>query len=140
MNPKRDLSDINVLYVEDESLSRKVMQMTAFDIGMTALTIFENSQNFLERAEALKPRPDLIFLDIHMQPHTGFEMLQMLRTSTHFTGVPIVAMTASVMNEEIDQLRQAGFNGCLGKPIDIDTFEQSVRQILAGEPVWRVIT
>lgn len=127
-----------VLYVEDEIRSRKVMRMAASDMGIETLVMFEDSVDFLARAEALQPRPDLVFLDIHVQPYSGFEMLRLLRESPQFDGVPVVAMTASVMNEEIAQLRSAGFDSCLAKPIDLDYFPALVQQILDGESVWRI--
>jgi CheY-like chemotaxis protein len=128
-----------ILYVEDEARSRRVMQMIASDMDLPNLVIFEDSSDFLRRAEALTPRPGVIFLDIHVKPHTGFEMLAMLRSSRHFDGVPIVAMTASVMNEEVRQLQTAGFDGCLAKPLDMDTFPDTLARILNGEIVWRIV-
>jgi CheY-like chemotaxis protein len=128
-----------VLYVEDEVRSRKVMRMVAGDMGLSNVTIFEDSTNFLERVQVLDPQPDVIFLDIHLKPYNGFEMLAMLRQSGQFDGIPIVAMTASVMNEEVQQLRVAGFNGCLAKPLDVDTFPEHFGRIMNGEEIWRII-
>jgi CheY-like chemotaxis protein len=51
----------------------------------------------------------------------------------------VVALTASVMNEEVEQLRAAGFHSCLAKPIDIDTFPDVLNRILDGESVWRIL-
>ncbi len=129
-----------ILYVEDEARSRKVMKMIATYMGFTELIMFEDSSEFVARVEALGCKPDLIFLDIHVKPYSGFEMLAMLRQLHQFDDVPIVAMTASVMNEEIEQLRVAGFNGCLAKPIDMDTFPDTVAHILNGEEIWRVVS
>lgn len=127
-----------LLYVEDEIRSRRVMEMFALDMGLSDLVVFEDSSDFLARAEALDPKPDIVFLDIHVKPHNGFDMLKMLRHSSRFEAIPVVAMTASVMNEEIHQLRTAGFNGCLAKPLDMDTFPDSIRRILSGEMLWRI--
>jgi CheY-like chemotaxis protein len=129
-----------VLYVEDEVRSRKVMRMITTDMGLSNVTIFEDSTEFLARAEALTSKPDVIFLDIHVPPHDGFEMLRMLRQSAQFDGIPVIAMTASVMNEEVHKLRVAGFNGCLAKPIDIDTFPNTFHRILNGEEIWSIST
>ena len=128
-----------ILYVEDEPKSRRVMQMIGSDMGLEHLTVFENSADFLNRVKALSPKPDIVFLDIHVKPYTGFEMLKMLRESVEFAGIPVVAITASVMNEEIGQLRTAGFDGCIAKPLDMDTFPDTLNRILKGEVVWRVI-
>lgn len=130
---------VNALYVEDDKLSRRVLQMMAEDAGITGLTLFEDSANILERAQALDPKPDVIFLDIHIKPYSGFEMLKILRGSSHFDDIPIVAMTASVMNEEVAQLREAGFNACLAKPLDMETFPEMLKRILEGESIWRIV-
>ncbi len=128
-----------ILYVEDEPKSRRVMQMIGSDMGVEYLTVFEDSVDFLNRVKALSPRPDIVFLDIHVKPYTGFEMLKMLRESGAFNGVPVVAITASVMNEEIGQLRTAGFDGCIAKPLDMDSFPDTLNRILKGEIIWRII-
>mgnify|MGYP000567543263 CR=1 FL=1 len=135
MNPQNPV----MLYVEDETRSRRVMQMMAASIGIPHLTIFEDSENFIQRVKAIDPQPEVIFLDIHLTPLDGFEMLKLLRETPEYANHPIVAMTASVMSEEIHQLRTAGFNGCISKPIDLDTFPDSLRRICQGEAIWRIV-
>ena len=129
-----------LLYVEDEPRSRKVMEMITHDIGLSHVTIFEDSTDFMARLSALDPKPDGVFLDIHMVPYTGFEMLAMLRKSGQFEGIPVVAMTASVMNEEVHKLRSAGFDGCIAKPIDFDTFPETLNRIMNGEKICRIVS
>ena len=129
-----------VLYVEDDANSRDVMRMMLkMSMRLQVVTFFENSQDFLARLLALTPRPDIIFLDIHVKPITGFDMLKIIREQPTFAQVPVVALTASVMNEEIHRLRGAGFDGCISKPIDIEQFPEHVRRILNGETIWRIM-
>ncbi len=130
-----------ILYVEDDPYSRRLMSMLLKGrMKLPNVTILEDSANFLEHVQALDPRPDIILLDIHMKPYNGFEMIAMLRQLDWVNGTPVVALTASVMNEEVQQLRGAGFNGCLAKPIDIDTFPETLNRLLGGEPVWRILS
>jgi CheY-like chemotaxis protein len=130
-----------ILYVEDEPLSRKLMGMLLQGrMGLPHVVMFEDSENFLERVEALTPRPDVIFLDIHVQPYDGFEMLDMLRTLPWISDTRVVALTASVMNEEVQKLRSAGFHGCLAKPLDMTNFPETLARILSGERIWRVVS
>jgi len=129
-----------VLYVEDDPQSRKLMRMLlAGRLKLPHVTIFEDSENFEERVQVLEPKPDIIFLDIHLKPKNGFEMLEVLRRLEWAKTIPIIALTASVMNEEIQQLREAGFSGCLAKPIDLGTFPETMQRILLGETIWRII-
>ena len=131
--------DRTFVYVEDEPMSRTVMEMLMVrGLGYKNLHIFEDSTDFIARMEALPAVPDLIFLDIHMRPHDGFEMLQMLRGHETFANVPVVALTASVMNEEVDMLKGAGFDSGIAKPIDQTTFSQTLDLILGGEEVWKI--
>jgi CheY-like chemotaxis protein len=129
-----------VLYVEDDPQSRKLMQMLLKGrMGLTNVNIFEDSTDFLERFQALETKPDIIFLDIHMKPYDGFEMLEMLHKLEPAVNIPVIALTASVMNEEVHRLRTAGFNGCLAKPIDLTTFPDTLYRILSGEFIWRIL-
>jgi CheY-like chemotaxis protein len=127
------------LYVEDDPLSREIMQMIMTNLlGIEHLSMFEDSQNFAARLGALPRRPDVILLDIHMKPHTGFEMLDMLRHDLGYEQATIVALTASVMNEEVQKLQTSGFDGAIGKPISLQTFPDLLARILEGERVWHV--
>jgi CheY-like chemotaxis protein len=129
-----------ILYVEDDPQSRKLMSMLLKGrMKLPHVTILEDSNDFLANVEALDPKPDVILLDIHMKPYSGFEMLTMLRELAWASSTPIVALTASVMNEEVQRLRSIGFNGCLAKPIDLETFPDTLQRIIAGETIWRIL-
>ena len=132
-------TDLSVLYVEDDLMSRKVMGILLKSrLRLQNITILENSERFLERVHAIAPKPDVVFLDIHMVPIDGFEMLRILRESEQYKDIPVVAMTASVMNEEVAQLQSAGFDGCIAKPIDKDEFPNLLERIMEGETVWSI--
>src|SRR5689334_7476283 len=106
------------LYVEDDMMSRKVMEMMLKRVmGYQKLTLFEDSADFLNRMMALPERPYVIFLDVQIAPVDGYGMLGMLRQSEQFADATIVAMTANVMSHDIDALQQAGFDGLIGKPV-----------------------
>jgi CheY-like chemotaxis protein len=129
-----------ILYVEDDLQSREIMRLLVEEVMQVSnLTIFEDSHNFLERIDALALRPHVILLDIHVPPLSGFEMLKLLRGHHVYQSTPIVALTASVMNEEVHQLKTAGFDGVLAKPLDMDAFPQVLHRILQGETVWHVM-
>ena len=133
-------NSLSVLYVEDDVNSQSIMSFLLTEaLGLKHVTIFENSDNFMSRVHALTPRPEVILLDIHLKPYNGFEMLQMLRADPAFNDTPIVALTASVMNEEVQQLKTAGFNGVIAKPIDIDTFPMLLERVLNGEAIWGLV-
>jgi len=130
-----------ILYVEDDARSARIMKMLLTGtMNLQHVNIFEESSDFIERVEALSPQPDVIFLDIHVKPYDGFEMLKMLREHPNYRKVPVVALTASVMNEEVEQLRVAGFDSCFAKPLDIDQFPDRLQRVLNGEVMWYILS
>jgi CheY-like chemotaxis protein len=127
------------LYVEDDITSREVMEMLlTYSLGYSRYTILSDSADFMSKLQALDQKPDVIFLDIHVQPHSGFELLSMLRNHQDYRDTTVIALTASVMNEEVRQLEIAGFDGAIAKPIKQDLFPQLVHRILQGERVWYI--
>ena len=131
-------SNYHVLYVEDDMLSREIMQISMAAMQVGDFTIFEDSTNFLKRIGALSPVPGIILLDIHMDPHNGFEMLDMLRSHDTYDDTRIIALTASVMNQEVQQLKESGFDGAIAKPLDVETFPELFKKIINGEAVWHI--
>jgi len=125
-----------ILYVEDDALSREIMALVIEDLPMYELLMLADSVDFQKRIEALTIIPTLILLDIHVQPMTGFDMLELLKSLPGYSDVPVLALTASVMSEEITRLRKAGFNGAIAKPIDQDNFAHHIERVLAGNLVW----
>ena len=128
------------LYVEDDPASREIIRVLLTRIVKTStFFIFEDSTNFRQRVDALPVIPDVALLDIQMEPLDGYEMLSILRSEPRFITTRMVAMTASVMTSEIARLKDAGFDGLIGKPIAHKMFMGKIRQILAGEQVWTVM-
>ncbi len=131
---------MSILYVEDDAMSREIMRlMLVHEMGVEHVTLLDDSSNFLARVRTLTPQPALVLLDIHVRPLDGFEMLALLRALPEFAQVPVVALTASVMNEEVQRLKHAGFDGVLAKPINQDTFADAIHRIIHGEKLWRVM-
>lgn len=129
----------HLLYVEDDPNSRSVVQMgIRLDPGKFTLSLFEDSVDFEQKLLALTPQPDLILLDIYVNPISGFEMLKIIRTHSQYDQTPVVALTASVMSEEIHMLQTAGFHGVISKPLNIDIFGELLQRIIAGESVWHI--
>lgn len=130
-----------ILYVEDDELSRQVMQMLVVrGMGNPNLTIWSSSENFEERLSQLTQKPTVILLDIHVPPYNGFQMYEMLRKhpDSHFHSVPVIALTASVMNDEVAQLKSLGLDGVIAKPVSQKAFPQLLQRVINGEKVWHI--
>lgn len=134
------MTDIDcLLCVEDDSSNRLVMKLLVEKtLHARYYAIFEDSTDFISRVRNLPVRPDIILLDIHVSPFNGFQMLQMIREDPVYFDAKVVALTASVMNEEVERLRKSGFDGAIGKPITLSTFPIVIERILKGESIWQV--
>jgi len=133
------IQQTSFLYVEDDPLSREVICIALKDeMHYENVWVFEDSESFMERVKALEAAPDVILLDIHVQPLDGLEMLKLLRETDMFEHSRFVAITASVMNEEVAMLKESGFDSGIGKPIDPDVFPDLIRRIIDGEKVWYI--
>ena len=127
------------LYVEDNASNRMVMQLIMQKaMQVNDLAIFKDSNNFMPRVKALPQIPQVALLDIHVRPYDGFAMLEMLRADPDYQNTKIVALTASVTNEEVEQLRTSGFDGAIGKPLRVSTFPDLLVRILNGETIWHI--
>lgn len=126
------------LYIEDDLASRQVMDFLMTRILRTQLVMFENTDHFSEKLAALPSPPKAVFLDIHVGPIDGYESLAVLRGMDQFQHIPIIAMTASVTSLDVEQVKKAGFDGLIGKPIKSQAFPDLLKRILLGEPVWFV--
>ncbi|MFN8531315.1 MAG: response regulator [Anaerolineae bacterium] len=131
----------SVLYVEDDLLSREIMILVFRRVLENPhLTIFENSARFMERLTLLPRPPQLILLDIYIEPHSGFEVLRMIRTHPDFAHTPVAAVTASSSPSELKRMMQAGFDGVILKPVFAGTLPEQLDRLMNGGKVWPALT
>jgi two-component system, cell cycle response regulator DivK len=75
-------------------------------------------------------KPDLILMDIHLPGINGIEALKLLRADAATRAIPVIAVTASVMQQDRKQITEAGFDAYVGKPLNIKEFLDAVRSML----------
>jgi CheY-like chemotaxis protein len=129
-----------LVYVEDDEASIMVMQAIVEKVmKLQTLHVLQNRADFLQQVQALGVQPDIFLFDIQMQPYDGFELLSMLRDDPIFANSKVVALTASVMSEEVARLKRRGFDGAIAKPLNIDAFPDLIAKLLDGERVWYIV-
>lgn len=127
-----------ILYMEDDDFSRDILELLFEDLPQYELIMFAESSEFQDKLQNLPKELSAILLDIHMEPFDGFEMLNMIRQHPVFASLPVLALTASVMSEEITKLRTSGFDGAIAKPIDQDLFAEQIEAVLNRKLIWTV--
>ena len=118
-----------ILIVEDNErnleLVRDILQAKGHDT-LEARTAEEG----LKVAHAQTPQ--LILMDIQLPGMNGIEALKALRAEPGTAGIPIVAITASVMQSDRQEIMSAGFDGFIEKPITVRSFMDVVEAALGA--------
>jgi len=116
-----------ILIVEDNDknmkLARDVLQSRGY-VTLEAVTGEDGVRMAIEK------KPDLVLMDIQLPGINGIEALRQVRADPECARIPIVAFTASVMSSDRSQITAAGFDGFLGKPINLKEFLETVKQVL----------
>jgi len=79
---------------------------------------------------AREKKPALILMDIQLPGMSGIEALKALRAAPATAGIPVIAITASVMQQDRQQIMSAGFNGFIEKPINLRVFLDTVQKAM----------
>ena len=128
-----------LVYVEDDENSIFVMKMVVERVmKLPTLHVLQSRADFVQQVKGLGVVPDIFLLDIQMKPYDGVELLSMLRGDPQFNKSKVIALTASVTNEEVSLLKSGGFDGAIAKPLNIEAFPDLIARIIKGEPVWYI--
>jgi two-component system cell cycle response regulator DivK len=117
-----------ILYVEDNPENRMLVRRVLTVEGFTVVEA-SSATSALEMIKASPP--SLILMDINMPDIDGYTLTSKLRAMTEMEGVPIIALTANVMKGDRERSLEAGCDGYIQKPIDIDILPSQIERFLA---------
>jgi len=120
-----------ILIVEDNEKNMKLARDVLRAKGYATLEATTGEDGVRLAREKL---PDLVLMDIQLPGINGIEALRQLRADAVTARIPVLAVTASVMEQDRRQITQAGFDGYVGKPISLKGFLEAVRQTLEDRP------
>ncbi|MCL2127293.1 MAG: ATP-binding protein [Treponema sp.] len=125
----------HILLAEDLEINREIVMSLLEDFRMD-ITEAENGQEAYDKFAASPEKFDLIFMDIHMPVVNGYEATKLIRSHSHPKAktIPIIAMTANVFKEDIENCIAAGMNGHIGKPLDFNEVTAVLKKYLCVHP------
>jgi len=129
----RDFCGMRALLVEDNEINREIARLMLESMGFE-LDEAVNGQEALERLTAAGAgRYDVVITDIQMPVMDGFETTRAIRAlpDAALAGMPIIAMSANAFQEDVQAAREAGVDGYVAKPIDIDQLAATLASVLA---------
>lgn len=124
------MSQVHALAIDDNAQNLRVLSQLLAKQGVRCTEVSNpvNLEQMLPELGAV----DVVFLDLEMPGLDGYTVKNMLQAEMGH--VPIIAYTVHV--SEMNVVRDMGFDGFLGKPLDNARFPDQLARILRGEPVW----
>jgi two-component system cell cycle response regulator DivK len=120
-----------ILYVEDNPDNRTLVRRILLSEDYSLI----EATNAYDAFEVLKStRPDLILMDINMPDMDGYTLTSKIRSMPGFERVPILALTANVMRGDKEKTLEAGCDGYIQKPLDIDQLIREVERFISRRP------
>jgi two-component system, cell cycle response regulator DivK len=117
-----------ILYVEDNPDNRMLVKriLLAEDYSLIEAIDGKDALNVLKSAH-----PDLILMDINMPDMDGYTLTAKIKSLPGFERVPILALTANVMRGDKEKTLEAGCDGYIQKPLDIDQLTREIEKFLS---------
>ena len=117
-----------VLIVDDDADIREIVQM-ALEMEPGWSVVGEPAgENAVARA--VETTPDVILLDVNLEGMDGPATLATLRADARTAAIPVLFLTGSTRDAEVERLRALGANGVLAKPFDPLTLGRSVARAM----------
>jgi signal transduction histidine kinase/CheY-like chemotaxis protein len=125
-----DLSGLNILLVEDNDINQEIAIYLLEEYG-AKVTLAENG---LEAIEAIKKQQfDCVLMDLQMPVMGGIEATQVIRQDPQYHKIPIIALTADAMPEQLKGIKSSGMNARVLKPIDSALLLKTITSLVDDE-------
>jgi len=116
-----------ILYIEDNPDNRLLVRRILMAHGFRLLEA-EHASKAIEILQ--KETPDLILMDINMPEMDGYTLTAKLRRLPSLSHIPVIALTANVMKGDRERTLEAGCDGYIQKPVDVDSFPEQIAKYL----------
>ncbi len=117
----------HILYIDDDTPNRMLVRRILMAYDFTV----DDVASAIEGIELAQSNPpDLILMDMSMPDMDGLTATAKIRSMPEISEIPIVALTANVMQGDRERTLNAGCDGYIGKPIDVDSFVDQISQYL----------
>ncbi len=114
--------------IVDDNEKNLLLEKDLLEVGGFDVLEAENASDGI--AIARKEKPDIIIMDMRLPDMRGSEAVKILRQGKETNGIPVVFVTASVMAEGMEEIRNIPNSGFIGKPINTRTFAQEISQYI----------
>jgi CheY-like chemotaxis protein len=121
-----------LLYIEDNPVNALIIAELIGRRSDLQLHLAADGEGGVQ--EALAVKPDLILLDMQLPDIDGHEVLRRLRAHPPTAHIPVIALSANAMPEDIERALQAGMSDYWTKPLDFRAFMASIEGLFGPAP------
>lgn len=122
----KDFIDAKRVLIVEDNITNQLVLSGLLEEFVENIDIAKNGKEAVEMFE--KDKYELIFMDLQMPVMDGYEATKIIRDMDG--DVPIIALTANAMSEEVKKTKAAGMNGHLIKPIDLEKLFDTLRKYI----------
>ena len=115
---KAKLAGAHILLVEDNDLNQELAIAILESAGI-AITLANHGQEALDILQDRYQDFDAVLMDCQMPVLDGYAATEQIRANPQWQDLPVIAMTANVLQEDIDKALKSGMIDVIGKPIDV---------------------
>jgi len=119
-----------ILYIEDIPANVELMEQIMEEVPHLNLISASNAMEGIKAAQ--DQQPDLILMDIHLPDLDGISAFQKLQGMEDVREIPVIALTADAMPEDVHKALELGFKSYVTKPIGIPQFLKTLEEVLEG--------
>lgn len=125
----------HILLVDDDAADAKLTRWALSQDGPPCCVahVFDGAEAlaFLRRQPPFEDaaRPDLVLLDLNMPRMDGRQVLAAIKSDEGLKTIPVVVLTSSAMDRDVNDSYLLGANSVITKPMDIDTFLDAARSL-----------
>jgi signal transduction histidine kinase/CheY-like chemotaxis protein len=120
---------LKILVAEDSAVNRKLLIAILAKHGHAAVAVTDGGAAL---EAALAGGHDLVLMDVQMPVRDGLEVARAIRAAERTRGgrLPLIAVTAHAMRGDRERCLDAGFDGCVFKPIDVDALHTEIERVV----------
>lgn len=138
-----DTKPFDILLLEDEPADAHLVRVSLKEARVLCnlhhVLDGQAGLDFLQRRppHETAPRPDLILLDLNMPRMNGREFLQTIKADPACRDIPVVVLTTSEVERDVEASYKSGAAGYITKPVDMEQFVAAITQL---SDYWFVLT
>ena len=129
------MKPIHILLVEDNEgdiiLTREAFEHTEVPTEISVVKDGKAAMDFLKKEGDYYnvDRPDLMLLDLNLPRKNGFEVLQFVKSNSNLMHIPVIVLSTSSSERDIDKCYENFANCYISKPVDIESFYKIISMI-----------